>query len=125
MEIIRECLSVHLDHAETAFIFTNGHWIWPGVKPGHVQYTDEGIMLTTLSLRPLVFRASNFLTIEECDYIQQEALPHMKPSGTSKMVISAQFIFAYCLMFIHFTVTVVRAYCARLMSDVSILLYVA
>ena len=74
-----------LAYEEMSIIFTNGLWIWPGVRPGYSWKVDETTKLTTLSLRPLVFRSENFLTDEECDYIIKEASPHLVPSKTSKM----------------------------------------
>jgi len=74
-----------LAYEEFAIIFTNGIWMWPGVRPGHQWKVDDDTTLTTLSLRPLVFRSDNFLTEEECDYITKEAEPHLVPSKTSKM----------------------------------------
>lgn len=66
-------------------VYTNGNFIWPGVAIGHKFSTPEGYEMETLSLKPLVLRVANFLTDEECDYIQRESEPHMHASGTSKM----------------------------------------
>jgi len=66
-------------------IYTNGNFIWPGVAIGHKITTPEGYEMETLSLKPLVLRVANFLTDNECDYIQRESEPHMHASGTSKM----------------------------------------
>jgi len=71
-------------YEETVLIFTNGHWIWPGVREGYVWHVD-GKELVTLSLSPLVFKSTDFLTDEECDYIQQVSTPHLVASTTSKM----------------------------------------
>lgn len=73
---------------ETTFIFTNGIWMFPGVKVGYEQYAYDGknsIKVTTLSLRPLVLRAYNFLGSGECDYIINKSEPEMLPSPTVKM----------------------------------------
>jgi len=70
---------------EIALIYTNGHFMWPGVRPGHKFRVSEDTELTTLSLRPLVFRSENFLTDEECDYIVELSKPHLVASKTSKM----------------------------------------
>lgn len=72
-------------YEQTTFLFTNGIWLWPGAHVGFQQTTPEGMHLTTLSLRPLVFRVSNFLSDEECDYIRDQAEPHMIASTTKKM----------------------------------------
>ena len=55
-------------------LYTGGTFMWPGIRAGHRRKTQEGYMMETLSLRPLVFRIENFLTDEECDYarIQSE-----------------------------------------------------
>jgi prolyl 4-hydroxylase len=66
-------------------ICTNGNFLWPGVRVGHVQYTLDGYKLTTLSLRPLVLHVDSFLGDRECNYIKNISLPHMGPSATSKM----------------------------------------
>ena len=73
---------------ETTFIFTNGIWMFPGVKVGHEQYAYDGknsIKVTTLSLRPLVLRAFDFLGPAECEYIIDKSEPEMLPSPTVKM----------------------------------------
>jgi len=74
-----------LIYHNTVFIHTNGHWLWPGVREGYVQYTVERVKLTTLSIRPLVFRAHQFLSYEECDQIKTLSEPYMVASKTSKM----------------------------------------
>jgi hypothetical protein len=38
----------------SAVIYTNGLWIWPAVRVGHVHTTPEGFHLETLSLRPVI-----------------------------------------------------------------------
>lgn len=72
-------------YEEVGIIFTNGLWMWPGVRPGYTWTLDEQTVLTTLSLRPLVFMSSNFLTDEECDNIISDSEPHLIASKTSKM----------------------------------------
>lgn len=69
----------------TVFIFTGGNYMIPGVRIGYEQTNNLGHKITTLSLRPLVFRVSNFLTHQECDHIRLCAEPHLKKSVTSKM----------------------------------------
>lgn len=73
-----------LAYDQVAIIYTNGLWIWPGVQPGH-QWDLGDTTLTTLSLRPLVFKAEEFLTDEECNYIIDQSAPHLVASKTSKM----------------------------------------
>jgi hypothetical protein len=68
------------------FVCTGGEWVWPGVRVGYQQKTLEGVELTTLSLRPLVFSVRDLLTEEECAFIRQEAEPHVVSSVTMKMV---------------------------------------
>ena len=53
---------------------------------GFQQSTFEGTNITTLSVRPLVHKVHNFLSMEECDLIQSLALPYMKASVTSKVL---------------------------------------
>ena len=69
----------------TIFVFTGGNYMIPGVRIGYEQTNSFGHRITTLSLRPLVFRVSNFLTHDECDHIKLRAEPHLKQSLTSKM----------------------------------------
>lgn len=66
------------------FLFEGGVFIWPGVEIGFKQRVTLGaavVEMETISLRPLAFSIDNFLTLEECDYIQDHAAPHMKSSG--------------------------------------------
>jgi len=77
-----------MTYEETTFIFTNGIWMFPGVRVGYEQYAFDGqrnIKVTTLSLRPLVLRAYNFLGSSECDHIIKKSEPQMLPSHTVKM----------------------------------------
>jgi len=74
--------------ASTALLYEGGAFIWPGVDIGHKERIAIGsdvVVMETLSLRPLVFSIDNFLTVDECDYIQNNAAPHMKSSGVSLM----------------------------------------
>ena len=75
-------------YEETTFIFTNGIWMFPGVRVGYEQNAFDGhrnIKVTTLSLRPLVLRAYNFLGPSECDHIIKKSEPQMHASHTVKM----------------------------------------
>ena len=75
-------------YEETTFVFTNGIWMFPGVRVGYEQYAFDGkrnIKVTTLSLRPLVLRAYNFLGSAECEHIINKSEPEMLPSPTVKM----------------------------------------
>ena len=54
-------------------LYTGGTFMWPGVKKGYRRRTQEGYMMETLSLRPLLFRVENFLTDEECDYARTQS----------------------------------------------------
>ena len=74
-----------LINQESAIIYTNGLFLWPGIEIGHVHHIDLGFDLKTISLRPLIFEVLNFLTDEECDWIKMTSEPHMKQSGTSNM----------------------------------------
>jgi len=78
------------------YLYTGGQFIWPGVRLGHktrvpIPITDgsEGshkiVEMTTMSLRPLVFVLSGFLTEEECAFIKGYAASRMVPSGLAMM----------------------------------------
>ena len=73
------------------FLFTGGNFIWPGIKIGNVRSVgtvagrDKDVLLETMSLQPLVFEISNFLSIEECDHIINLAKPYMGKSVVSHM----------------------------------------
>lgn len=51
-------------------------WIWPGIQVGH-EYDVDGIRLTTMSLRPLVYTVDHFATEEDAQYILEEGLKNM------------------------------------------------
>jgi len=72
------------------FIFKGGYFIWPGISIGHKRELKDisglgSITMTTLSLQPLIFDLSGFLTLEECNHIRNTALPYLMPSPVSKM----------------------------------------
>jgi len=90
----------------TTLVYEGGSFIWPGVKVGHKQmiYLNDGnnnnnnnnqnvgtesegefLQMETLSMNPLIFSIDNFLSFDECDYIQLHASPHMASSGVSLM----------------------------------------
>ena len=59
-----------------ALVYEGGRFIWPGVRVGHETAVslDGGAKMAkmvTLSMQPLVFEIEDFLTIDECDYIQE------------------------------------------------------
>ena len=60
-------------------IYTNGLFMWPGVRIGYTQTTKDGYVLSTLSLRPLIFNVEGFLTPDECDYIKTVSEAYMAP----------------------------------------------
>jgi prolyl 4-hydroxylase len=71
-------------------IFKGGYFIWPGISIGYKRELPDisgigSITLITLSLQPLLFELSGFLTLEECDHIRTIALPFLQPSPVSKM----------------------------------------
>ena len=70
---------------QSAIIYTNGLFLWPGVEIGHVHQSNLGFDIKTISLRPLVFEVMTFLSDEECDWIRTTSEPHMRQSGTSNM----------------------------------------
>lgn len=70
---------------QSAIIYTNGLFLWPGVKIGHIQQSNLGFDIKTISLRPLILEVQNFLSNEECEWIRTTSEPHMRQSGTSNM----------------------------------------
>ena len=82
-----------------ALVYEGGAFIWPGVRVGHTQNivldvgaeggpkqgdwgsTTRSVTMQTLSMKPLVFSIDDFLSLNECDYIQKHASPHMSQSG--------------------------------------------
>jgi len=62
---------------------TGGNWIWPGITQGHKQLVHipgRSLTLETLSIRPLVFSVSNFLSPEERQLVIDTAAPLLEPS---------------------------------------------
>jgi len=81
---------------QTLLVYEGGQFIWPGVKKDFLRpvnlysimpmgdktdHPDQVVILRTFSLHPLVFVVENFLSPEECDYIQKVAEPTMEYSG--------------------------------------------
>uniref|UniRef100_A0A7S3KVR6 Fe2OG dioxygenase domain-containing protein n=1 Tax=Amphora coffeiformis TaxID=265554 RepID=A0A7S3KVR6_9STRA len=81
---------------QTVLVYEGGQFIWPGVKENFLRpvnlYSimpmgdlsnrpDQVVTLRTLSLHPLVIVVEDFLTSEECDYIQKIAEPDMEYSN--------------------------------------------
>jgi len=76
--------------SKIVLIFKGGYFIWPGISIGHKRELTDisgigSITLITLSLQPLIFELSGFLTLEECNHIRTKALPFLRPSPVSKM----------------------------------------
>jgi len=72
------------------FLLTEGgQWVWPGVHRGFKRTIalddNNNATLETLSLEPLVLSVEGFLTVEECDLIQEKAAPKMKYSSVTLM----------------------------------------
>ena len=86
---------------QTMLLFEGGQFIWPGIHIDFVRHVhlysimpmgdpvmpekDRMVTLRTLSMHPLVISVDNFLTDEECDYIQKQAEPGMKYSDVVLM----------------------------------------
>lgn len=90
----------NLIKSEMVIIMEGGSWTWPGVRIGFTRTIDlYSIMpgppgtswkaeerqrtaeIETLSLKPLVVSVRGFIEPEECDFIEEEAGPHMRYSG--------------------------------------------
>jgi prolyl 4-hydroxylase len=67
------------------------HFVWPTVRTGHVTRTElrdeitgadagHASVITTLSMRPQVFRISQFMLEHECEAIIERNKPRIKPS---------------------------------------------
>lgn len=76
------------DH-ELVLVFEGGVWRWPGVRKGFQRKVElaEGnsIILETLALSPLVLMSRDFLTISECQEIQEAAAPSLMYSDVVLM----------------------------------------
>ena len=88
---------------QTLLIFEGGQFIWPGVRLGFSRKVNlysimppgdelpdavdkhREVTLHTMSLSPLVLMVDDFLSDEECDYIQTRAEPTMEYSGVVLM----------------------------------------
>jgi prolyl 4-hydroxylase len=85
-----------------ALLYESGQFIWPGVTLGFERpvalYTimplgspellpkkNQTVTLVTLSLSPLVLSVHGFLSLEECNHIQERATPTMRYSEVALM----------------------------------------
>jgi len=70
-------------------VFQGGQWIWPGIRKGYqrdiVLDSARNATLETLSTHPLVLSVKGFLSVEECDLIQEMAAPKMEYSKVTLM----------------------------------------
>jgi prolyl 4-hydroxylase len=86
-------------------LYEGGNWMWPGVRIGYTRFVEvnalessnnQGQMdtmssstktmeLETLSIQPLVVSVKNFITMDECDHIQNMAQPYMEYSTVTLM----------------------------------------
>jgi len=57
----------------------------PRVAGGDEHADEKLVEMTTVSLRPLVFVLSGFLSDSECDFIKSYAASRMVPSGLAVM----------------------------------------
>lgn len=76
----------------TSILVEGGVFFWPGVKVGHTTvvkhvagFEGEPVVLTTLSMRPLIFEVDGIMREDECDHLIAHAKSHMKESVVSKM----------------------------------------
>ncbi|KAG8464313.1 hypothetical protein KFE25_003376 [Diacronema lutheri] len=89
---------VQLSAGDLACVYEGGQFIWPGWEIGHVtnievpvvdaSTREEGwrvVPITTVSLRPLAFELSGFLTDEECAFIIEYASKRLFPSPLAHM----------------------------------------
>lgn len=77
-----------LQTATGLYIFEGGQFLWPGIKVGYerkLQVLDREILLTTMSLRPLVIKMSGFLSTKESEYVMKRAHGQLKRSGVVSM----------------------------------------
>jgi prolyl 4-hydroxylase len=88
-------------HYGIVLVFEGGQFLWPGthigfqrtvslysiMPPGSVAMKEKHrtVTLETLSLIPLVLSVSDFLSDDECDFIQTTAAPTMKYSEVTLM----------------------------------------
>lgn len=90
-----------VDSYGMALLYEGGQFVWPAVRIGFKRSVDlysimpEGspdmgeknqtVTLETLSVTPLVFSVSGFLSEEECNHVQRVAEPTMEYSGVVLM----------------------------------------
>ena len=74
--------------ARTLMLVEGGQWVWPGVVVGHRQEvrgvgeSNEPVVLETLSLRPLIFTVSDFISKADAAHIRAISAPHLKVDST-------------------------------------------
>lgn len=82
-------------------VFEGGQFLWPGVRIGFERTVElysimpdtspdmgdkkQVVTLETLSLEPLVLSVKGFLSVEECDHIQEKASPSLRYSDVVLM----------------------------------------
>jgi prolyl 4-hydroxylase len=80
-------------------LYEGGNWMWPGVRIGYSRMVEVdafrndsthnnstmAVEIETLSLQPLVVSVKNFITMDECHYIQTIAQPYMEYSQVTLM----------------------------------------
>jgi hypothetical protein len=87
-----------LKAGDLACVYEGGQFIWPGWAIGHVTNIEVPVVdartheeawrvvpITTVSLRPLAFELSGFLTDDECELIIDYAAKRLVPSGLAHM----------------------------------------
>ncbi|KAJ1455779.1 hypothetical protein M885DRAFT_518986 [Pelagophyceae sp. CCMP2097] len=73
----------HLDKYSAADVWVVGssvHWVWPQVAPGYSVTSAAGVTVTTLSMKPGVFRLDDLLTKEEAKQLVERNRALIKPS---------------------------------------------
>ena len=97
-------VSVMAQHLGMVLLYEGGQFVWPGIRIGYERRDvplwyqpnptptqllppppPTNVTLVTLSLSPLVLAVHGFLTIEECQHIQQRATPHLAYSDVVLM----------------------------------------
>lgn len=65
------------------YVFEGGVFVWPGIRRGFERtlHMNAGgtVVMTTLSLQPLVFSLDGLLSDEQCSWIVDQGKAHMRP----------------------------------------------
>ena len=74
---------------QLVLVYEGGQWIWPAIEVGHKWVIENllddapDLVVETVAVIPHVFSVTNFITLDECDYIIELSKPHLFQSGVA------------------------------------------